>query len=299
MHHINVSVSDTIENQFTTDGVADKKFSLSVLLAQKSTVDSAINALVELHKSLTNQIDSQLDMVEIGDHQLDALLTLKVRASYTIDGLIALKRSSSCVIESDLWNNLLYDKFSGVNEPLSTHPMDIGPGWTVSAVVGLANNLAIYTNNHVQNNESPSWQRAWSDAGSANHTLEFFFQAGSSMGGMVEVLSRLADTGNFWVGQAIWSSAKQLNLYKVVAGVSTLVGSGHLPTLISGNFYTLKIITTAATVTLEISGTGIITTTIGPISDTTLASNTKFGFGIRQDNSANIFFSRGWSFRVC
>lgn len=163
---------------------------------------------------------------------------------------------------------LLSDTFTGVNgTALTSHAMDVGPGWT--AVTGTFQ----IQSNTCQGNTDADGDITVSQAGQANTTASVISTAVYSSAGNAErpgLIFRFQDSTHYWLID--WAAdSSLLTLYRV-AGSFTSIGTSA-QTVASGTAVTLKAVCSGNNITVFFNGTSVITT-----SDATYNTATQYGF---------------------
>jgi hypothetical protein len=170
---------------------------------------------------------------------------------------------------------LLYDTFTGTNNTLlTTHTMDVGPGWT--AVV---NNWKISTNQAVPNSSGNECLDV-ADSGQSNVTAAVdsdFTNVGSNTDACLII--RYQDSSNYWLLQLI-AASNVLKLYEKGSGSFVLRGSTSYTVSINTT-YTLEIVASGNNFTCYVNGVSELTYTGSDF-------NTATKCGIRSFYSINM-----------
>lgn len=156
-------------------------------------------------------------------------------------------------------NIYLYDLFAGTNgTAITSHTMNVGPGWTQSAGTATLNGTGAV--------KMGTAGRIVSDAGKANaqFVADFNFATTASA---VGVAARWTDASNFWVCRlGASASVPGLSIYEVVAGAATqraytnvAFGTGTLWTMtgsVNGTAITCTVSTTTVNFAVMVTGSG-------------------------------------------
>lgn len=180
---------------------------------------------------------------------------------------------------------LIWDVFTDTNgTAISSHTPLIGGSYTVTAVNGSAGDFQIQSNKCTINNSALTYCYAVNSAATRRLNCDILFLPTSLTGGLVELYFRWVDASNHFRAVVDWK-AGTFTVYQMVSGVETSIGSTACPTLSLSNNALLQVLQPATTVTATISGTGITTTTIGPISNSNLNTGTQYGIGMKRDDT--------------
>jgi hypothetical protein len=192
----------------------------------------------------------------------------------------------------------LEDHFIDTNGVLiSAHAMELGAGYTVFMLAGSASNFVITTNSAVINTSSSTYAQTSASATAANKSVQMTFIIANAGGGRVELFCRFQDSSNYFVLECDWK-AKTLTIYSIIATVKTSLGAITIPTLAVSTTYTLNFIPAATNVRGNVQGGTIGVNSVGPFTNSSLATQTGYGFGIKRDDTNNWFAVNVKSFVV-